>query len=157
MKIKEAYQLFLTDRQRYVEHQETTCLSTHPIINAITIFDHRMAFSFWFRIASANSKLLKLISKIYLRRISRKFGIQIPVETQIGPGLYIGHGIGIVINGKTKIGSNCNISQFLTIGSNKGTPATIGDNVYIGPGVCIVEDVKIGNNVKNWSRYNSCS
>lgn len=82
------------------------------------------------------------------RRISNKFGIQIPVSTQIGPGLYVGHGIGIIINGKAKIGKNCNISQFLTIGSNKGTPATIGDNVYIGPNVCIVEDVKIGNNVK---------
>lgn len=82
------------------------------------------------------------------RRISNKFGLQIPPSTQIGPGLYIGHGIGIIINGKTTIGKNCNISQFLTIGSNKGTPATIGDNVYIGPHVCIVEDVKIGNNVK---------
>lgn len=81
-------------------------------------------------------------------RISSRHCIQIPVLTQIGPGLYIGHGIGIVINPKTKIGCNCNISQFLTIGSSKGTPATIGDNVYIGPGVCIVEDVKIGNNVK---------
>lgn len=91
---------------------------------------------------------MKIIAKIMFRRISNKYGIQIPVETQIGSGLYIGHGIGIVINGKTKIGKNCNISQFLTIGSNKGTPATIGDNVYIGPGVCIVEDVKIGNNVK---------
>lgn len=45
------------------------------------------------------------------------------------------------------IGNNCNVSQFLSIGTNKRTPATIGDNVYIGPNVCIVEDVKIGNNV----------
>ena len=35
----------------------------------------------------------------------------------------------------------------MSIGTNKNTPATIGDNVYIGPNVCIVEDVKIGNNV----------
>lgn len=45
------------------------------------------------------------------------------------------------------IGNNCNVSQFLSIGTNKKTPATIGDNVYIRPNVCIVEDVKIGNNV----------
>ena len=47
----------------------------------------------------------------------------------------------------TKIGNNCNVSQFLTIGTNTNNPATIGDNVYIGPNVCIVEGVHIGNNV----------
>ena len=46
-----------------------------------------------------------------------------------------------MINGKTIIGNNVNVSQFLSIGSTKGTPATIGDNVYIGPNVCVVEDV----------------
>lgn len=76
----------------------------------------------------------------------QKYGIQIPRRCKIGYGFYIGHGIGIVINGGTVIGNNVNISQFLTIGSNKGTPAVIGDNVYIGPNVCIVEDVHIGNN-----------
>lgn len=51
-----------------------------------------------------------------------------------------------MINGKTIIGNNVNVSQFLSIGSTKDTPATIGDNVYIGPNVCIVEDVRIRDN-----------
>lgn len=78
--------------------------------------------------------------------MTKKYGIQIPHTTKIGYGFYIGHGIGIVINGGTVIGNNVNISQFLSIGTNKGTPAIIGDNVYIGPHVSIVEDVRIGNN-----------
>ena len=52
----------------------------------------------------------------------------------------------MVINVHTVIGNNVNLSQFLNIGSNKRTAATIGDNVWIGPGVCIVEGVHIGNN-----------
>lgn len=38
------------------------------------------------------------------------------------------------------------LSQFLSIGSNKGKAATIGDNVYIAPSVCLVEDIIIGHN-----------
>lgn len=39
---------------------------------------------------------------------------------------------------------NVSLSQFLTIGSNKGKAATIEDDVYIAPSVCLVEDVVIG-------------
>jgi serine O-acetyltransferase len=52
----------------------------------------------------------------------------------------------LVVHPYTVIGENCNLSQFTTIGSNKNTPATIGNNVYIGPGCSIVEDVTIGDN-----------
>jgi len=52
----------------------------------------------------------------------------------------------MVVNGDTIIGNNVNLSQFLNIGTNHETPAIIGDNVYIGPHVCIVEDVTVGNN-----------
>ena len=73
--------------------------------------------------------------------------IQIPLETKIGYGFYIGHGGPVIINGTVIIGNNCNISQFTTIGANEGKAAVIGDNVYIGPNVCIVEDVLIKDNV----------
>ena len=35
------------------------------------------------------------------KRLTTKYGIQIPRTTKIGYGFYIGHGVGIVINGKT--------------------------------------------------------
>ncbi len=31
-------------------------------------------------------------------RLSRKYGIQIPIKTKIGYGFYIGHGVGIIVN-----------------------------------------------------------
>lgn len=146
-----AFRFFLiSDAKRYYNLNEISRISIpFLILNAFICFHHCLAWSFWFRLCQSKTIFpLQFLAKVMKRHLSNKYGILIPSSTIIGPGLYLGHGIGIVINGKTKIGKNCNISQFLTIGSNKGTPATIGDNVYIGPGVCIVEDVKIGNNVK---------
>ena len=82
---------------------------------------------------------------LWLFRNRRDF--KIDRSTQIGHGLYLGHDGPVVINSTAVIGSNVNLSQFTTIVSNEGKAATIGDNVYIGPGVCIVEDVAIGSNV----------
>lgn len=89
----------------------------------------------------------KLIGKVLYKFNPMKHQIQLPQMTKVGYGLYIGHGGPIVVNPYTVIGNNCNLSQFTTIGSNYNKGAVIGDNTYIGPNVCIVEEVKIGNNV----------
>lgn len=94
-----------------------------------------------FRKAQGRGLLGRILWKL------RPHGIDIDLRTKIGYGLYIGHSGPVVINGTATIGNNCNLSQFTTIGSNHGHAATIGDNVYIGPNVCIVEDVDIGSNV----------
>lgn len=98
----------------------------------------------WQRL-SAYRGILYAPVKLIRRVIFSRKNIDIKPSTRIGFGFNIGHGIGIVINGGTIIGNNVNISQFLNIGTNHGTPALIGDNVYIGPMVCIVENVAIGN------------
>lgn len=104
-------------------------------------------FQFVFRLCSSSHIIIHYIGLVFWKLNRTKKYIQLPKETKVGYGLYIGHGGPIVINETTIIGNNCNLSQFTTIGSNKNKAATIGDNVYIGPNVCIVEDVKIGDNV----------
>lgn len=107
--------------------------------------NHPFNYSFWLR-AAHRKNLLWPLAVFMRRRLSIKYSLDIPRECEIGYGLYLSHGICMVINSGTVIGNNVNLSQFLNIGTNHGTPAVIGDNVYIGPNVCIVEDVHIGNN-----------
>ncbi|MCU7999958.1 serine O-acetyltransferase [Shewanella sp. SM95] len=111
------------------------------------LFNRSFCYTFWFRLCKSKNKGISFIAKVMHFRLSRKYGIQIPITVDIGYGLYIGHGMALVLNPTVKIGNNCNLSQFTTIGSNHGKAATIRDNVYIGPNVCIVENVDIGNSV----------
>lgn len=89
------------------------------------------------------------LSRFILNHYQFKYGISIPYNTEIGPGLYIGHFGGIIVNAEAKIGRNCNINQEVTIGAAyggkySGTP-TIMNNVYMGPGSKIIGGISLGN------------
>jgi serine O-acetyltransferase len=114
-----------------------------------------LQYSFYMRLCRyLRSKPLKafglfFIARILLFRCSIRFGISIPDTTQIGGGFYIGHFGEIVVNSRTVIGKNCNISQGVTVGrayrgKRAGCPV-IGDNVFIGPGAKILGNVQIGD------------
>lgn len=101
--------------------------------------------------SSAGQSAMRKLAVLFLRHYEYKFGINIPIETQIGPGLFIGHHGGITVNGNTRLGENCNLSQNVTIGyiprgRRQGYPS-IGDRVYIGPGAVISGGIRVGNDV----------
>lgn len=111
------------------------------------IFNRSFNYMFWFRLGQSNLRSVRWPAMVMHRCLTLRYGVHIPLQTQVGYGLYIGHGMGLVVNPTTRIGNNCNLSQFTTIGSNHNNAAHIGDDVYIGPSVCIIEHVIIGDSV----------
>ena len=103
-------------------------------------------YAFWWRIASGHSPL-RFLGRLMAWRLGKVYCIDLPPGTRVGHGLYLGHGMGLVVNRETVIGDNVNLSHFVSVGTNSSAPATIGDNVYVGPNVSVVEDVVIGNDV----------
>jgi len=82
------------------------------------------------------------------RAVETTTGISINPGADIGPGLYIGHFGGIIV-GEVTLGSNCNLSQGVTLGrtgriGEHGAPV-LGDRVWVGPGAVVVGPVAIGD------------
>lgn len=102
-----------------------------------------IGFSFWFRLAQYRRGIFYGLAKMMVHRY-RRYGILISPRTRIGYGLLIQHCFGLVINRRAVIGNNVSFRQFTTIGTTGDRAATVGDNVYVGPGVSIVGDVTIG-------------
>lgn len=80
--------------------------------------------------------------------------IEIKPGTQIGSGLRIDHGFGIVINKNAVIGNSCHIRHGVTIGcvmdsegGEKPSPR-LGNNIEIGCQVSIIGDIDIGSHSK---------
>ena len=83
----------------------------------------------------------------YRYKILKRYNCIFSPMSNIGKNLSMPHPMGIVIGGDTKIGENCTIYQYVTIGQNNNKFPKIGDNVTIYAGAKIIGDVEIGNNV----------
>lgn len=95
---------------------------------------HLRAFARW------NSQLARLCT-----------GIEIHPGACIGEGLFIDHGMGVVIGETARIGDNCTIYHNVTLGG-RGHAAgerrhpIIGDNVLVGAGAKLLGPITVGSN-----------
>ena len=136
---KEIKEFIKSDAYRYI--------GTTKFLSIVCLYFSNTAFRWQCAYRLHKGTFFFKILGIILWFFSNKSQIKISLNCSIGYGLYIGHNGPIVIAPSAIIGNNCNLSQFTTIGSNENHAAKIGNNVYIGPNCCIVENVIISDNV----------
>lgn len=90
-----------------------------------------------------------LICRRRKNRLGSRIGIEI-WENSFAEGLQIHHSGNIVVNGKSRIGKNCQLHGSNCIGNNGKTfdAPVIGDNVEIGVGAKIIGGIHIADNIK---------
>lgn len=92
------------------------------------------------------------LARLISQKGARKTGIEIHPGAQIGKGLFIDHGHGVIIGETTIIGDNVTLYQGVTLGGTgkehgKRHP-TIGNNVMISAGAKVLGSFTIGDNSK---------
>ena len=77
-------------------------------------------------------------------------GIELPVSSDVGPGLRLRHGVGVVINPASRIGANVMIRQGVTLGNRRRSDdcPTIEDDVEIGVGAVIIGPISVGRGAR---------
>ena len=111
----------------------------YPGVHAIWV--HRIAHRLWGVGWTTPARLVAHVSRFLT-------GVEIHPAAKLGPGLFIDHGMGIVIGETAEVGENVSLLQGVTLGGTsvrreKRHP-TLGDNVVVGAGAKILGSFTIG-------------
>jgi serine O-acetyltransferase len=116
-------------------------LVAYPGVHALAF--HRVANRLWRRGWTTAARFVSHVSRFAT-------GIEIHPAARIGRGVFIDHGMGIVIGETAEIGNNVSLLQGVTLGGTstkreKRHP-TLRDNVTVGSGAKIIGAITIGEN-----------
>jgi len=115
----------------------------YPGFQALVL--HRISHKLW-------KYKLPLIPRV-LSQITRNItGIEIHPGATIGRGVFIDHGMGVVIGETSEIGDRCLLYQGVTLGGTgkdcgKRHP-TLQENVVVGAGAKVLGAIQIGSNTR---------
>ena len=118
-------------------------LICYPGFQALVM--HRISHTLW------NYKI-PLLPRV-LSQFTRFFtGIEIHPGAQIGRGVFIDHGMGVVIGETSQIGNRCLLYQGVTLGGTgkdhgKRHP-TLEENVVVGAGAKVLGAITVGTNTR---------
>ena len=118
-------------------------LLCYPGFQALTL--HRISHKLW-------NIGLPLFPRV-LSQLNRSLtGIEIHPGAQIGKGVFIDHGMGVVIGETTEIGNHCLLYQGVTLGgtgkSHGKRHPTLSENVVVGAGAKVLGAITVGANTR---------
>ena len=111
----------------------------YPGVHALAL--HRVAHRLW--------RAGWLTSARFVSHVARFVtGIEIHPAARLGRGLFIDHGMGVVIGETAEVGENVTLLQGVTLGGTslkreKRHP-TLGDHVVVGTGAAVIGAITIG-------------
>jgi serine O-acetyltransferase len=116
-------------------------LLCYPGVHALAF--HRLAHRLWRRGWLSTARFVSHVGRFVT-------GIEIHPGARLGRGLFMDHGMGIVIGETAEIGDNVSLLQGVTLGGTstrreKRHP-TLCDNVTVGAGAKIIGAITIGEN-----------
>src|SRR2546421_4616987 len=112
----------------------------YPGVHALAF--HRVAHRLWGAGCFGSARFLPHVERFLT-------GIEIHPAAKLGPGLFIDHGMGVVIGETSEVGENVTIYQGVSLAGTslkreKRHP-TLGNNVVVGAGAKIIGGFKIGD------------
>lgn len=126
--------------------------SAKSSLMVLLTYPHITALNYHYIAHKLYQKGFYTFSRLIAKRARRITGIEIHPGAQIGRGLFIDHGMGVVIGETAIIGDNVMLYHGVTLGGTKLDPVkrhpTVEDNVLIGAGSKILGNIVIGKNTK---------
>jgi serine O-acetyltransferase len=122
-------------------------LTCYPGLHALWL--HRISHAFWKTEASIFRWFARFLSML-TRWLT---GIEIHPGARLGRGVFIDHGMGVVIGETTEIGDHCTIYQGVTLGGTslvKGSKRhpTLASGVVVGAGAKVLGPFTVGEGAK---------
>ena len=106
------------------------------------VWAHRVAHVLWRWHVKLAARWLSQLARLLT-------GIEIHPGAVIGPGLFIDHGMGVVIGETAEIGTDVTIYQGVTLGGTNREKGkrhpTLGDGVVVGAGAKVLGAITIGD------------
>ncbi len=116
---------------------------TYPGVHALWI--HRSAHSLWKRDRKLPARVVSHVNRFLT-------GVEIHPGARFGQGVFIDHGMGVVVGETASVGDGCILYKGVVLGGTSTNKSQrhpqLGKNVVVGTNACILGNIEVGDGAR---------
>jgi serine O-acetyltransferase len=148
-RLGERFRCYLQDVEAVLSHDPAArsraeVILTYPGVHALWM--HRGAHALWTRDRKMAARLLSHFNRFVT-------GVEIHPGARIGRGVFIDHGMGVVIGETASVGDGCILYKGVVLGGtslerNKVRHPQLGAHVVVGSNACVLGGIEVGDGAR---------